>query len=148
VKIATGAPIANDSVKHALPFLKTISSSSTWTQRVRFQLFFFISGEPKSAGVATGTFLLRRVSEVWNVSIVLFLSCKKTLAVSHPCNRSYRRLLGILQCINPDCNSFGLGYTMRAKDSNVVTNIALSGFCQLTSNDRETIRPFRRMIQP
>jgi hypothetical protein len=38
------------------------------------------------------------------------------------------RVHGAVECINPKCDSFGLGYTKRARDSNATTNFALSGF--------------------
>jgi hypothetical protein len=52
------------------------------------------------------------------------------------------RVNGAVQCVNPDCISFKQGYADRGRDTNAAVNIALSGYVQLTSDDRKPPPPF------
>ncbi|GJJ74279.1 hypothetical protein EMPS_06637 [Entomortierella parvispora] len=52
------------------------------------------------------------------------------------------RVHGAIQCTNPDCPSFKVGYADRGRDTNAAVNIALAGYVCLTSSDHKTLPPF------
>jgi hypothetical protein len=55
---------------------------------------------------------------------------------------------GAIQCDNPDCSSFQAGYCRRGRDTNACINIAIAGFSQLTSKNRQTLPPYQRLLRP
>ncbi|GJJ75259.1 hypothetical protein EMPS_07617 [Entomortierella parvispora] len=54
------------------------------------------------------------------------------------------RVHGAIECTNPDCESYKVGYTQRGRDTNAAVNIALAGYVLVTSDpeDRATLPPF------
>jgi hypothetical protein len=55
---------------------------------------------------------------------------------------------GSVECTNPSCESFAVGYCRRGRDSNASINIALAGFSQLTSPLRNTLPPYKTFTRP
>ncbi|KAF9109796.1 hypothetical protein BGX27_007170 [Mortierella sp. AM989] len=55
---------------------------------------------------------------------------------------------GTVECVNPDCMSFRVGYTIKARDTHSAVAIAVSGSSILFSTNRETLPPFARGISP
>lgn len=55
---------------------------------------------------------------------------------------------GAVECTNPGCISYAIGYCRRGRDSNACINIALAGYSQLTSRRRETLQPYSRSMRP
>lgn len=52
------------------------------------------------------------------------------------------RVHGAVECCNPTCVAFRLGYTIRPRDTNAAVNIALAGYTLLHSSDRKTLARF------
>jgi hypothetical protein len=52
------------------------------------------------------------------------------------------RVNGAVECVNPDCISFRAGYCTRGRDANASLNIAISGYSQLTTLNRQALPPF------
>src|SRR5690349_4281407 len=53
---------------------------------------------------------------------------------------------GTVKCVNPDCPSFRVGYTMKARDTHSAMAILVAGASNLLSPTRETLSPFTRQV--
>ncbi|KAF9106577.1 hypothetical protein BGX27_009105, partial [Mortierella sp. AM989] len=54
---------------------------------------------------------------------------------------------GALECVNPDCVSFLVGYTIKSRDAHSAVAIALAGASALLPPTNKVLRPFSRHIQ-
>ncbi|KAG0050544.1 hypothetical protein BGZ83_004667 [Gryganskiella cystojenkinii] len=59
-------------------------------------------------------------------------------------DKGVRSVKGVIQCKNPKCLSFKLGYSKRARDTNAAFNIMLRGEIQVSSEDRKIPDAFAR----